>query len=75
MEDAAGRQGEHMQETSPTGTTLEVGVMLTELISGSAGISGLMGDSDTGKCQNSSVPLEKIQKRMYPRNHMVILMF
>lgn len=59
-----------MQEPSPTGTT--VGVMLMELIRGIPGL--ISGDSDTGKCQSPNVPLDKIQKRIYPRKLMVILM-
>lgn len=51
MVDAPGGQREHVQEPSPTVTAVEVGVMLTELIRGWAGVPGLIsGDSDTGKC-------------------------
>lgn len=62
MEDAAGRQGEHMQETSPTGTTLEVGVMLTELNSGYAGISGLMGIQTQASAKTPMCPWTKFKR-------------
>lgn len=58
-----------MQETGPTGTTAEVGAMLTELICGCAGISGLMEIQTQASAKTPTCPEQNSEEDIPRETH------
>lgn len=56
------QQQQHMQETSPVGTTVEVGVMLKELICGCTSISGLVEIQPQASGKSPTRPWTKFER-------------